>query len=131
MFGAILIFSASLATAEELFRTKTCCLACLLALSQAKGKWEAPQTLASEAKRKELCGSTRIFCSDEDIPALRKPEKKPSKKRHPKERHAIKQRLLTVMKEIDNERKITKDLTLEFEEGLAMKMKELNKESVN
>ena len=95
---------------------------------RAKGKWEAPQTLASEAKRKELSGSMRIFCSEEDNPAMRKPEKKVRQKRHPKERHAVKQRLLAVMKEIDNERQLTKDLTHEYRESLLQNMKDMNQE---
>ena len=93
---------------------------------RAKGKWEAPKTLASEAKRKELNGSVRIFCSEEDNPAMKpKPEKK---KRHPKERHAIKLRLLAVMKEIDSERQLTKDLTNEYRDSVMQNMKEMNKE---
>lgn len=68
----------------------------------------------------------RIFCSDEDIPALRKPEKKQSKKRHPKERHAIKQRLLSVMKEIESERQLARDLTNEYQESLTERLKDLN-----
>ncbi|WZN63239.1 hypothetical protein HKI87_07g47870 [Chloropicon roscoffensis] len=96
---------------------------------RAKGKWEVPKTLASEAKRKELSGSMRIFCSEEDNPAMRaKPEKKQSKKRHPKERHAIKQRLLSVMKEMEEERQLTKDLTAEYRESLLQNLKDMNKE---
>ena len=96
---------------------------------RAKGKWEAPKTLASEAKRRELSGSTRIFSSEEDNPAMKpKPQKKEHKKRHPKERHAIKLCLLSVMKEIENEKRVNEELTNEYRESLLENLKTMNKE---
>ena len=85
---------------------------------RAKGKWEKPKTLASEAKARELHGSIRIFNNEDDIPsspAAQPVEKKVSKKRHPKERRAIKHKLLHVMKEIESERNMAKELNKEYE----------------